>query len=65
MPHRVAQVDFNARMEFKGVFLFYYHKVNSQRTDVIAVDEQLKVVDEALNARFNVIPGNKAVDEVL
>jgi hypothetical protein len=65
MPHRVAQVDFNARMEFKGVFLFYYHKVNSQRTDIIAVDEQLKVVDEALNARFYLLPGKKAVDEVL
>ena len=65
MPHRIAEVDFYAGVEQQLFFLPDNHKVYPQRSSVIAVDEPLQVVDEAVGAALDNLPGKESAEQGL
>ena len=65
VPHCIAKVDFYTRVEQVDSIFFYNHKVNTKRTAVVAINECLKVVDEARDAGFNFAPRDEMVNAVL
>ena len=65
MPHRIAEVDFYAGVEQQLFLLPDNHKVYTQRSSVIAVDEPLQVVDEAVGAALDNLPGKESSEQGL
>ena len=65
MPHRIAEVDFYAGVEQQLTFFSDNHKVYTQRASVIAVDEPLQVVDEAVGAALDNLPGKESPEQGL
>ena len=65
MPHRIAEVDFYAGVELQLFLLPDNHKVYTQRSSVIAVDEPLQVVDEAVGAALDNLPGKESSEQGL